>query len=109
MCEKCGSPMVVRSGRYGPFLACSNYPACKNIQPFPLGIRCAVPGCPGEIQQQRSRRGKMYYSCSEKGCSFISWSRPVERKCPSCGAGFMTKKGKTLVCPNPQCGHSEDE
>ena len=109
VCEKCGSPMVVRSGRYGPFLACSNYPACKNIQPFPLGIRCAVPGCPGEIQQQRSRRGKMYYSCSEKGCSFISWSRPVERKCPSCGAGFMTKKGKTLVCPNPQCGHSEDE
>ena len=109
VCEKCGSPMVVRSGRYGPFLACSNYPACKNIQPFPLGIRCAVPGCPGEIQQQRSRRGKMYYSCSEKGGSFISWSRPVERKCPSCGAGFMTKKGKTLVCPNPQCGHSEDE
>jgi DNA topoisomerase-1 len=108
-CEKCGSPMVVKNGRYGPFLACSNYPACKNIQPLPLGFKCPVPGCPGEIGQQRSRRGKMYYSCSEKGCSFISWTKPVQKSCPVCGAGFLIKKGKNLVCPNPQCGHDEEE
>jgi DNA topoisomerase-1 len=108
-CEKCGSPMVVKSGRYGPFLACSNYPACKNIQPLPLGLKCPVPGCPGEIRQQRSRRGKMYYSCSEKGCPFISWTKPVQKPCPVCGAGFLVRKGKNLVCPNPQCGHDEEE
>ena len=109
VCEKCGSPMVVKSGRYGPFLACSNYPACKNIQPFPLGIKCAIPGCSGEIRQQRSRRGKTYYSCSQKGCPFISWTKPVQKPCPACKAEFMIKKGKALVCPNPQCGHHEEE
>jgi DNA topoisomerase I len=108
-CDKCGSPMVVRQGRFGPFLACSNYPACKNIQPLPLGLKCPTPGCTGEIQQQRSRKGKMYYSCSIKDCKFISWSKPVAKACPACNASFLIKKGKTLTCPNPECGHHEDD
>ncbi|HNY65488.1 MAG TPA: type I DNA topoisomerase [Deltaproteobacteria bacterium] len=108
-CDKCGSAMVVKQGRFGPFLACSNYPACKNIQPLPLGLKCPMPGCEGEIQQQRSRKGKMYYSCSNKDCRFISWSKPVAKACPKCSAGFLIKKGKTLICPNPECGHHEDE
>jgi len=109
VCEKCGSPMVVRSGRYGPFLACSNYPTCKNIQPYPLGLKCPVPGCTGDIQQQRSRKGKMYYSCSVKDCTFISWSKPVQKSCPVCGAGFLVKKGKSLTCPNPECDYNEED
>lgn len=108
-CDKCGSPMVVRQGRFGPFLACSNYPACKNIQPLPLGLKCPLPGCDGEIRQQRSRKGKMYYSCSVKDCPFISWSKPVAQACPKCSAPFLVKRGKTLACPNPECDHHEDE
>jgi len=104
-CDKCGSPLVIRHGRFGPFLACSNYPKCKNIQPFPLGLKCPVPGCTGEIVQQRSKRGKMYYSCTVKACSFISWTKPIEKKCPKCQAEFLVKKGSKELCPNPECDY----
>ena len=107
-CDKCGAPMVIRQGRFGPFLACSAYPKCKNIMPYPLGIKCAMPGCKGEIVQQRSKKGKMFYSCSEKDCKFISWTKPVIKECPVCGAGFLIRKGTRLVCPNLGCTHSED-
>jgi DNA topoisomerase-1 len=108
VCDKCGAQMVIRQGRYGPFLACSAYPKCKNIMPFPLGVKCAMPGCKGEIVQQRSKKGKSFYSCSEKECTFISWTKPVIKECPSCGAGFLIRKGTKLTCPNPECSHSED-
>jgi DNA topoisomerase-1 len=104
-CDKCGSTMVIRHGRYGPFLACSNYPTCKNIQPYPLGLKCPMPECTGEIVQQRSKRGKMYYSCSVKGCKFISWTKPIEKKCPKCKADFLVKKGSSELCPNPECDY----
>ena len=107
-CDKCGAPMVIRQGRFGPFLACSAYPKCKNIMPYPLGIKCAMPGCKGEIVQQRSKKGKMFYSCSEKDCKFISWTKPVIKECPVCGAGFLIRKGTKLACPNPECTHNED-
>jgi DNA topoisomerase I len=108
ICDKCGSQMVIRHGRYGPFLACSAYPKCKNIMPYPLGVKCAMPGCKGEIVQQRSKKGKSFYSCSEKECKFISWTKPVIKECSGCSAGFLIKKGTKLVCPNPECTHSED-
>jgi DNA topoisomerase-1 len=104
-CDKCGSSMVIRHGRFGPFLACSNYPECRNIQPYPLGLKCPMPGCSGEIVQQRSKRGKMYYSCTEKNCTFISWTKPVEKNCPKCQADFLIKKGSSESCPNPQCDY----
>ncbi|HHO76738.1 MAG TPA: type I DNA topoisomerase [Deltaproteobacteria bacterium] len=107
-CEKCGSALVIRHGRFGPFLACSNYPKCKNIQPYPLGLKCPMPGCSGEIVQQRSKRGKMYYSCTEKSCSFISWTKPIEKKCPKCQADFLVKKGSKELCSNPECDHEGD-
>ncbi|MGD0820189.1 MAG: type I DNA topoisomerase [Desulfomonilia bacterium] len=107
-CDKCGAPMVIRQGRFGPFLACSAYPKCKNIMPYPLGIKCAMPGCKGEIVQQRSKKGKMFYSCSEKDCKFINWTKPVIKECPVCGTGFLIRKGTKLACPNPGCTHSED-
>jgi len=106
-CDKCGAPMVSRRGRYGPFLACSNYPECKNIMPYPLGLACPLPGCEGEILQQRSKRGKLYYKCSQKDCPFISWTRPVEKPCPLCGAAFLVGKGNELSCPNPACDYEE--
>jgi len=108
ICDKCGANMVIRQGRFGPFLACGAYPKCKNIMPYPLGVKCAMPGCKGEIVQQRSKKGKSFYSCSEKECPFISWTKPVIKECPGCGAGFLIKKGTKLICGNPECTHSED-
>ncbi len=109
LCDKCGSPMVIRHGRFGPFLACSNYPNCKNIQPYPLGLKCPLPGCTGEIVQQRSKRGKMFYACSEKDCTFISWTKPVGKTCPKCQADFLIKKGNQLSCPRPECDYEEND
>ncbi|MEN6446195.1 MAG: type I DNA topoisomerase [Syntrophaceae bacterium] len=108
-CDKCGSPMVVRQGKFGPFLACSAYPKCKNIMPYPLDLKCPMQGCTGEIVQQKSKRGKMFYSCSDKECKFISWTKPVARKCPDCGSAFLVRKGGMLECPNPECSHREGD
>ncbi len=108
VCDKCGAMMVIRQGRFGPFLACSAYPKCKNIMPYPLGVKCPMPGCTGEVVQQRSKKGKSFYSCTVKDCPFISWTRPVLQECPKCGAGILIKKGTKLVCPNPECSHTED-
>lgn len=108
VCDKCGAQMVIRQGRFGPFLACSAYPACKNIMPFPLGVKCPMPGCTGEIVQQRTKKGKTFYSCSQKECPFISWTKPVIQECPRCGSGILVRKGSKLICANPGCTHSED-
>lgn len=109
VCDKCGAAMVIKQGKFGPFLACSGYPKCKNIMPFPLNLKCAMPGCTGEIVQQKSKRGKMFYACSNKECGFISWTKPVTKACPDCGAAFLVKKGSRLECPNPGCTHTEGE
>jgi len=106
-CDKCGSAMVVKRGRYGLFLACSNYPECKNIKPYTLDMKCPLPGCTGEITQQRSKKGKMFYTCSNKECKFISWTKPIEKKCPECNADFLLKKGQKIACPNPECDYEE--
>ena len=108
-CEKCGSSMILRRGRFGPFLACSGYPACKNIAPVTTGLKCPVQGCSGEIRQNRSKKGKAFYSCTIRDCKFICWTKPVDKKCPTCGAMFLIKKGKQLICPNPECEHKENE
>lgn len=108
VCDKCGAQMVIRQGRFGPFLACSAYPKCKNIMPYPLGVKCPIPGCAGEVVQQRSKKGKSFYSCSVKDCPFISWTKPVIQECPRCGSGILIRKGTKLACANPGCTHSED-
>ena len=113
ICEKCGSPMVVKNGKFGPFLACSNYPACKNSRPLSLGIKCPVKDCPGEIIQKKTKKGKTFYGCSEyPKCSFALWDKPVKKVCPNCGAPFLiekkSKKGTFLVCINKECGYKEE-
>jgi DNA topoisomerase I len=104
-CESCGAEMVVKRGRFGSFLACSRYPDCKTTKPISLGIDCPREGCGGFLTEKRSRRGKVFYGCSnysKKGCDFVSWDRPVAQACPQCGAAFLTKKetkrGVTLKC-----------
>jgi len=122
MCEKCGSPMVQKQGRFGPFLACSAYPACKNTRSLkgkaqpeaePTGVRCPEKGCGGELVSRRSRRGKVFYGCSRyPACTFAIWDKPIAKACPQCGAPFLvertTKKhGLHLSCLDKECAYKE--
>jgi DNA topoisomerase-1 len=113
-CEKCGSPMVYRHGRFGKFLACSAYPKCKNIRATSTGVRCPEDGCDGELVQKVSKKGKVFYSCSRfPKCKFALWDRPVPEKCPNCGSPYLLqketkKRGPHLLCPNKECGYSRD-
>jgi len=98
ICEKCGHPMVVKYGRYGKFLACSNYPACRNTKSYveKTGVKC--PKCGGDLVRRRSRRGRIFYGCSNyPDCQFVVWKRPLKTPCPKCG-GLLTegRKGQAV-------------
>jgi DNA topoisomerase-1 len=93
-CDKCGSPMVVKVGRFGKFIACSNYPACRNTKPHVIKTGAKCPQCGGELVQKRSRQGRIFYSCANyPQCKFAVWQRPLSRPCPACG-GLLTEAGK---------------
>ena len=111
-CEKCGAQMLIKNGRYGKFLACSGYPKCKNIQPLEkpksLGIRC--PECEeGEMQEKKSRYGKIFYSCNRyPKCKYALWNPPKAEPCPKCGWPLTeiktTKRWGTVQrCPQQEC------
>jgi DNA topoisomerase-1 len=110
-CPTCGSPMVIRRGRFGEFLACSRYPDCKTTSPISLGVNCPRPGCGGYLTEKRSRRGKVFFGCSNYSktkCDFVSWDRPVAKRCPLCDAAFVVKKvsrsSVRLRCLADGCG-----
>jgi len=112
ICEKCGRTMVIRTGRFGKFLACPGYPACKNSKPIyeEAGVKC--PKCGGKVIILRAKTGKKYLGCENyPGCDFKSWDMPSDKTCPKCG-NFMTQKssGNTMVfkCANPECDHAEE-
>lgn len=110
ICELCGRPMVIKTGRFGEFIACSGYPECKNTKPIvkTIGVKC--PKCGEEIVERRSRRGKIFYGCSGyPKCDQSYWYRPVNKQCPKCGSLLVEKKTKTseLACSNPECGYKE--
>lgn len=110
-CDKCGRLMVYKLGRFGKFLACPGYPECKNTKPIlnEIGVEC--PKCtaqgrePGQIVERRSRRGRIFYGCSNyPDCDFTSWQRPVNEKCSHCGELLVIKKqGTPPVCVNKEC------
>ena len=112
-CEKCGNPMVVKRGRFGGFLACSNYPDCKTTKAISLGVKCPVEGCTGELAQKRTKKGRTFYACSKyPTCTFALWNRPVDRSCPKCHAPFLIEKvskqaGKTVHCHQETCDFQE--
>ncbi len=111
-CDKCGSPMVIKAGRFGKFLACSAYPACKMTRALSLGVKCPAPGCDGDLVQKRTRKGRVFYACSKyPKCEYALWDRPVKKSCPSCSAPFLVEKvGKqatTVRCVNADCGYKE--
>jgi DNA topoisomerase-1 len=114
VCNKCGRPMVIKEGRYGRFLGCSGYPACKNIEQTSLGIKCPREGCSGEISEKRSKRGKIFFGCTNyPQCDFTSWNRPVPEACPQCGYPVLVekssqKRGAYKACPKEGCGYKSE-
>ncbi len=92
-CNKCGSPMIQKKGRYGPFLACSNYPACSNIKPITTGVKCPREGCGGELAEKRTRKGKLFFGCEKyPDCDYATWDRPLDTACPECGKRPLFQK-----------------
>ncbi len=111
-CEKCQKPLIVKNGKYGKFLACSDYPNCKYTQAITLGIPC--PTCQeGEIAQKRSKYGRFFYSCNRwPKCNFAIWDKPITQACPKCKYPLLTEKitkkaGLMHKCPEKECGYLE--
>ncbi|MFA6450333.1 MAG: type I DNA topoisomerase [bacterium] len=108
-CDKCGSDMVIRTGRYGKFLACSAYPKCRNIKPITGDFKCPREGCEGKVIPRRSKARRTFYGCSAyPKCTFVSWYPPVENEtCPDCGSILIMEKkksGTTKKCAREECG-----
>ena len=114
LCPKCGSPMVIKTGRFGKFLACSGYPACKTTKPISLGVPCPK-GCGGHLSERRTKRGKPFYGCTNyPKCDFATWNRPIPEKCPKCGSPYLEEKytkkeGAMIVCPNKDCDYKAEK
>ncbi len=107
VCPDCGLPMVIKLGRYGRFLSCSNYPACTHSEQLlnRIGVPCPEPGCGGDVIERRTRRGRTFYGCSNyPACTFASWNRPLPEPCSECGglrvalSGRQTGQTKCLAC-----------
>jgi len=107
ICPKCGKPMVIKTGRFGKFLACTGFPECKSTKNIKdetkkTGITC--PKCEqGELTEKKSKRGKIFYGCPNwPDCDFAVWDKPTGEKCPKCGS-LMVEKGKKVKCSNKNC------
>ena len=99
-CPNCGSPLVIRNGRFGKFTACSNYPTCKYIKKEEKEVKavCPCPKCGHDIIAKKSKRGKVFYGCSNyPSCTFALWDMPTGETCPNCGSLLVTK-GKKIKC-----------
>ena len=109
-CEKCGSDMVLRSGKFGTFYACSRYPECKftKARVRELGVNC--PKCQSKLITKYGRNHTVFYSCEKyPECDFSSWDLPTNELCPDCGKMLFRKKGKSLlVCHEADCAYSRE-
>lgn len=110
-CDQCGSPMVIKLGRYGKFYACSNFPECHNTKPFvqEIGVKC--PKChEGDIVERKSKKNRIFYGCTRyPDCDFTSWDKPLNRECPKCHHYLVEKKvrgGKQVQCSH--CDYKEE-
>ena len=114
LCPTCGAPMVLRSGRYGDFLACSRYPDCKTTLPAgATGIACPLCG-EGEVVQRKSKKGRVFYSCSNRECALLTWDKPTGERCPECNAPLVEKASKRqgvrlILCSNAECQYRREE
>ena len=108
ICELCGAKMVYKVSRFGKFLACPNYPKCKNTKSIVNYADGSCPQCGGKLIIKKSAKGKTYFACENKdGCGFMTWNAPTRAACPKCGKTLFRRLGKVLECENPSCGYSE--
>lgn len=108
-CDLCGRMMVVKTGRFGKFLACPGYPTCKNTKPIIEEVGTPCPACGEKLIFRKSKTGKKYVSCSGyPNCKFMTWNVPTGEKCPTCGAHLefvMGKRGRFIACSNKECSY----
>lgn len=108
VCDKCGAMMVYKLGRYGRFLACPNFPECRNTKAIQVEIAAPCPACGGKLLEKTSRKGRKFYGCERyPECDFVSWEMPVAEKCPKCGGYMVQKRGRKgesyYLCANENC------
>ena len=108
VCDKCGAMMVYKFGRFGRFLACPNFPDCRNTKAIQVEIAAPCPECGGKLLEKTSRKGRKFYGCERyPECEFVSWEMPVAQKCPKCGGHMVFKRGRKgenyHVCVNENC------
>ncbi|MCR4614870.1 MAG: type I DNA topoisomerase [Clostridiales bacterium] len=107
-CEKCGRMMIIKTGRYGRFLACPGYPECRNAKPLILETEAKCPKCGGKIVEKRSRKGYTFYGCeSWPKCDFATWDKPLNESCPKCGKSLFKQRGGVIVCHGEGCGYEK--
>lgn len=110
--------MHIKTGRYGRFIGCSNYPQCKHIEPIEkptdTGVEC--PKChSAKILKRKSRKGKIFYSCGNyPKCDYALWNEPIDKPCPQCAWPILTVKetkrsGRQIICPNESCNYTSKE
>ena len=112
ICEKCGSNMIVKYGKYGKFLGCPSFPECNTTKPWfqEIGVHC--PLCGGKVLLKKTKKGRTYYGCENNGeqCDFMSWEKPTGDKCPVCEDILVEKgssKNKKIVCRNSKCNYGK--
>ena len=108
-CDKCGAMMVIKTGRFGKFLACPNFPECRNTKPLVEKLDVPCPKCGGDILKRHTKKGKIFYGCANyPNCDFVSWDKPVPGKCPKCGGILVQRMGQNgpfIACGDRNCGY----
>ena len=107
-CDKCGAMMVIKTGRYGKFLACPNYPSCKNAKPLIQETGASCPKCGEKLVEKRSKKGYVFYGCEGwPKCDFATWDKPTKESCPDCGKSLFRQRGGKIVCLGDGCGYEK--
>ncbi|MFH1530897.1 MAG: type I DNA topoisomerase [Pseudomonadota bacterium] len=110
-CPEHDQELIMRNGRFGPFLACPEFPKCTHTAPVPTDLKCARAGCDGELVERKSKKGRTFYRCTKSPeCEFVMFGVPLKRPCPACGNPYLQEsrgRAKVTSCPNPACDFRE--
>ena len=107
ICPNCGKNLIIKSGRFGKFMACPGYPSCKFTKSIVIDTQVPCPKCGGKILKKRSKNNKIYYGCEKNPtCDFMTWDEPLTKKCEKCGAPLFKRSGRNggTYCSNSECG-----